>query len=82
MGSQLNSSVHPPDAACREGGGGIKKYGCCYAKICHKMMTKLGRALTQTSDMPRLMINLTLTMPYASYCYWMKSNTIHLKNRC
>ena len=22
MGSQLNSSVHPPDAACREGGEG------------------------------------------------------------
>ena len=67
MGSQLNSSVHPPDAAPREGGG-MKKYGCCYVKICHKMITKLGRALTQTHDMPRLMINLTLTALYVSYC--------------
>lgn len=57
--------------------GGIKKYGCYYAKICHKMITKLGRALTQTCDMPRLMINLTLTRLYVSYCYRMKSNTIH-----
>lgn len=69
----------PPDAAHREGGGGIKKikYGCRYAKICHKMIRKLGCALTQTCDMPRLMINLTLTTLYISYCYWMKSNTIH-----
>ena len=68
MGSQLNSSVHPHDAACREGGGGgVKKYGCCYAKICHKMIMKLGCALMQTRDMPRLMINLTLTMLYVSF---------------
>lgn len=77
MGSQLNSSVHPPDTSRREGVGGIKKYGCCYAKICHKMISKQGSALTQTRDMPRLMINLTLTTLYVSYCYWMKSNTKH-----
>lgn len=76
MGSQLNSSVHPPDAARREGGG-IKKYGCRYAKMSHKMITNLGRALTQTRDRPRLTINLTLTTLYVSYCYWMKSNTTH-----
>ena len=34
------------------------------------MITKLGRALTQTHDMPRLMINLTLTALYVSYCGW------------
>ena len=71
MGSQLNSSVHPPDAACSEGGGGggVKKYGCCYAKICHKMIMKLGCALMQTHDMPRLMISLTVTtLIYVSYC--------------
>lgn len=61
-------------------GGGIKKikYGCRYAKICHKMIRELGCALTQTCDMPRLMINLTLTTLYISYCYLMKSNMIHL----
>lgn len=40
------------------------------------MITKLGLALTQTRDIPRLMINLTLTTQYVSYYYWVKSNMI------
>ena len=55
----------------RRWGGGVKKYGCCYAKICHKMIMKLGCALMQTRDMPTLMLSLTVTtLIYVSYRGW------------